>query len=378
MNTFKKCSIFLALALPMVGQAATLVTASGNVTLDDTRVSVGQTITSGVITVASNAYSQLVLESGAIISVSHNSRFDVATETLLSGGVDVLAGESPVAIKVEDYQVKTDGFVRLRLCEKGCGSSKGIYGKVSQGEVIIEYLGGRAVFEDKPFYMKGRGERPQLQAVDADILAENNQLSAAALAKQSVALRLKEGLEAFKQGDNAKAVDLLAEVKQMAPTESIASYYRGLAFLELDNKESALVELQEYRQNDAAGAVQRDVNQLITLLLADKLQREVQQAISEEASISDAQLEPNTIAVQPFVNKGSPQFATLAKGIAAMIISDLSQVPGLKVLERQKVQKLLDEIRLNQSGLVEAEAMVKAGRLVRAEKVVFGNFEVQP
>ena len=34
------------------------------------------------------------------------------------------------------------------------------------------------------------------------------------------------------------------------------------------------------------------------------------------------------------------------KGIAAMIIADLDKVPGLKVLEREKVQVLLDEMNI--------------------------------
>ena len=87
--------------------------------------------------------------------------------------------------------------------------------------------------------------------------------------------------------------------------------------------------------------------------------------------------EPGSIAVEAFVNRGNAQYRAMAKGLAAMIIADLSKVPGLKVLEREKVQLLLDEAKLGDSGLADTASAVRSGRLMRAEKVVVGNFEVQ-
>jgi hypothetical protein len=58
-------------------------------------------------------------------------------------------------------------------------------------------------------------------------------------------------------------------------------------------------------------------------------------------------------------------------------IADLSKVPGLKVLEREKVQLLVNEAKLGDSGLADTASAVRSGRLMRAEKVVVGNFEVK-
>lgn len=60
-----------------------------------------------------------------------------------------------------------------------------------------------------------------------------------------------------------------------------------------------------------------------------------------------------------------------------MIIADLSKVPGLKVLEREKVQLLIDEMKIGDAGLADPKEAVRSGRLMRAEKVVVGTFEVQ-
>jgi hypothetical protein len=41
------------------------------------------------------------------------------------------------------------------------------------------------------------------------------------------------------------------------------------------------------------------------------------------------------------------------------------------------VQLLVNEAKLGDSGLADTQSAVRSGRLMRAEKVVVGNFEVQ-
>ena len=57
------------------------------------------------------------------------------------------------------------------------------------------------------------------------------------------------------------------------------------------------------------------------------------------------------IAVLPFNNGGSygqgkEDFDALERGIAGMMISELSQNPAARVVERQEIQRLLDEQNL--------------------------------
>ncbi len=216
-----------------------------------------------------------------------------------------------------------------------------------------------------------------LLARDTDLLSDDNQLELAAKSKLVLADQIKVGMDAFKAGQFSQAREVLLAVRETSPTEKIVSYYLGLIALELKDNDAALKHLQQYAIDDPQSARDRGVNQLVTLLLTNQLQNEVKQALQTESAISAEKPEPNTIAVQAFTNRGDPAYAALAKGIAAMVITDLSKVPGLKVLERQKVQKLMDEIQLSESGLVTQDTMVKAGRLIRAEKVVVGSFGVQ-
>lgn len=381
--------ILLALGLALASlstQAATLLSRSGAVELrSDERaieIAVGDTLPAHFqLRAADGAYAQFRFEDGSIVSVANDSVISVPDSAINAvqlerGGLDFLTATKRGQVSADDYLLSVEGFLRLRRCDKNCREERGLHGQVSAGEVIIEYPGGRAVMRDKPFLAPLQTARPFLLAAGSALLAENNQLSAAAQAKQGVADLLKEGLEAFKVGDYPRAERQLLLVMDASPTEFIASYYLGLTLLQLDQKERALQALQSYKSADPQGARERKVGELITLLLTDQLQREVKLAMQQESALQGTDIEPNSVAVQPFVNKGNPAYASLAKGIAAMVISDLSQVPGLKVLERQKVQKLLDEIQLSQAGLVDKDAAVKAGRIIKAEKVILGNFEV--
>jgi curli biogenesis system outer membrane secretion channel CsgG len=154
-------------------------------------------------------------------------------------------------------------------------------------------------------------------------------------------------------------------------------YYLGLIALQQQRNDDALRDLQQYVKEDPEGAKERDIAKLLTVLTSSELQREVQRAVSQEKDLSAQPPEPGSIAIQTFANQSAPEAAVLAKGFAAMVISDLSKVPGLKVLEREKVQKISDELRLNASDLVAPDSAVRLGRLMRAERVVVGNIGVE-
>jgi TolB-like protein len=85
------------------------------------------------------------------------------------------------------------------------------------------------------------------------------------------------------------------------------------------------------------------------------------------------------IAVLPFNNGGSygqgkEDFDALERGIAGMMISELSQNPAARVVERQEVQRLLDEQNLSAQGRVDPQSAAKVGKLVGARYTVLGTF----
>lgn len=85
------------------------------------------------------------------------------------------------------------------------------------------------------------------------------------------------------------------------------------------------------------------------------------------------------IAVFPFDNGGSygqerENFDALQRGIAGMIISELAAHSAARVVERDQLQKVLDEQNLGAAGRVEPQTAAKIGKLVGARYVVTGLF----
>ena len=85
------------------------------------------------------------------------------------------------------------------------------------------------------------------------------------------------------------------------------------------------------------------------------------------------------IAVMPFDNGGSygqdkENLDALQKGIAGMLISELSANPAARVVEREEVQKLIEKQNLGASGRVDPQTAAKIGKLVGARYVVLGTF----
>ncbi|MCD6262151.1 MAG: hypothetical protein J7J52_03915 [Deltaproteobacteria bacterium] len=80
------------------------------------------------------------------------------------------------------------------------------------------------------------------------------------------------------------------------------------------------------------------------------------------------------MAIFYFTNRtGNENLSVLEKGLAVMLISDLSQIEGLQVLERIRLQTLLDELNLSVSDLVDSQTTVRMGKLMGA-KYLLGKY----
>lgn len=86
-----------------------------------------------------------------------------------------------------------------------------------------------------------------------------------------------------------------------------------------------------------------------------------------------------TIAVLDFENNSlfsRDDYESLSQGLAEMMITGLNQSGGVRVVERQKLRSILDEIKLSQTGAISDESTLRAGRLLGARYLVFGGFLV--
>jgi TolB-like protein len=86
-----------------------------------------------------------------------------------------------------------------------------------------------------------------------------------------------------------------------------------------------------------------------------------------------------TVAVLYFNNSALVRRASyepLTKGIADMMIGNLISNPSIRVVERDQLQKILDELKLSSSGVVDAETAVRVGKVLGAHHILTGGFVI--
>jgi TolB-like protein len=81
------------------------------------------------------------------------------------------------------------------------------------------------------------------------------------------------------------------------------------------------------------------------------------------------------VAVLYFDNDtGDVAFEHLGKGLADMMITHLASVPSIRVVEREKLEELLKELKLQQTRYFDSKTGLKIGRGIGAEYAVTGAF----
>jgi TolB-like protein len=130
------------------------------------------------------------------------------------------------------------------------------------------------------------------------------------------------------------------------------------------------------------GQQSRQVRGYLTLLDREAAQRFARQAAARERSASGAAADRLQLALFPMANEGPggtrPTGSGFNRALMAMITTDLSRVPQLTVLERDKIDRLLDELKLSASGLLDPGTHGAPARLLGAGTVIAGAVYNEP
>ena len=82
-----------------------------------------------------------------------------------------------------------------------------------------------------------------------------------------------------------------------------------------------------------------------------------------------------TVAISYFDNtSGTKEYDPLSKGLADMLITDLSNVKSLKIVEREKLESLLKEIELGDGKFIDPNTAQKLGKGLGAGYMLTGSF----
>jgi TolB-like protein len=82
-----------------------------------------------------------------------------------------------------------------------------------------------------------------------------------------------------------------------------------------------------------------------------------------------------TVAVLLFDTGGKQaDLEPLREGLAQMLITDLAERPEIRVVERTRLEAIMDEQRLARSGKVDGASAARLGKLLGARALVLGSF----
>ncbi|MDM8524986.1 CsgG/HfaB family protein [Desulfococcaceae bacterium HSG8] len=166
---------------------------------------------------------------------------------------------------------------------------------------------------------------------------------------------------------------LLREAKKLRPDNYAVFYYLGLMYLKQGNPDKAMAEWESYLKIAPDDSKSATVREQLTVFRINQAKEYAREAVNGESQISEDQIRKHTLAVLNFNYSGPPAYNVLSKGITAMIITDLANIPQIHVVERVKMQALLEEIRLGQTGIINEETAVRAGKLLLARHIVRGE-----
>ena len=186
-------------------------------------------------------------------------------------------------------------------------------------------------------------------------------------------VKAKLGFAYLKTGQLNKSIAELQQALKIKPGDPYSILYLGMAYLNKEKFDKAIETWQLYR-NKKQPLVEKEIRRLSTLVQIAANQRAAKKAVAEEKTLVTVQPDANTVAVCYFQDL-SPDKSLRAfqKGLAAMVITDLSKIKLLKIVERMRLQALLAEMKLGQTGIVDQNTAPRVGKLLGAENLIVGN-----
>ncbi|MFQ5751996.1 MAG: CsgG/HfaB family protein [bacterium] len=183
------------------------------------------------------------------------------------------------------------------------------------------------------------------------------------------------GVAYYKTEQLDKALDKLQEAKTMQAADSKTIFYLGLTYESKDMLTEAINEYKNYKNLGRSRRFRNEISKRIKQLTTARVSGEIAEALTNEANLDVAAIPENTVAVLYFKNLGtSDELDPLQKGLAQMLITDLAKANKLKIVERLKLQKLLEELEFGTTGLVDENTAPRVGKLLGAHKLINGGF----
>ena len=157
-------------------------------------------------------------------------------------------------------------------------------------------------------------------------------------------LKRNLGVAYLRTGQHDRALAKLEEARALRPGDPRVHFFLADAHEALGDFEGALLAYRDYL--DAGGKNEASLQLRVRELARKRAGREIELALREEVSRA-VPSDSMTLAIPDFTNiSGSRQLSPLAKGLSAVVITDLRRVNGFRIVERERWHVLRSELEL--------------------------------
>jgi len=181
------------------------------------------------------------------------------------------------------------------------------------------------------------------------------------------------GVAFYEKGDLTKAEDAFKQANKIRP-DARTHLYIGLALEQQEMYDEAIKAYGVSLSLDPGGDTKKLIRAHLDQLISKRIEREVSLVLENESAIDVDTIPANTVAVVDFDGSNlSPELAPLARGLAEFTSIDLAKVKTLRAIDRLKIDVIMNELQLSQSGKVDASMAPRLGRLLGSYRLVTGT-----
>lgn len=213
---------------------------------------------------------------------------------------------------------------------------------------------------------------PALSAQGRDAIARLEEARAAR--PNNVAALRALGVAYFKADRFEDARTVLDQARRLDPRDGVSALYAGLSAEQLQDFTNAKAAYNAYLDVGRSRRVRNQIRERLVAMARLEVVAAAKAAVANETQLSQTAGDPRTVAVPAFRFQGPDTLlAPLERGLAELVITDLSHSSQLTIVERDRMQALADEIQLGESGRADASTAARAGRLIQAGRLISGG-----
>jgi len=181
------------------------------------------------------------------------------------------------------------------------------------------------------------------------------------------------GVAFYKKGNYIKGEDALKQANAINP-DARTNLFLGLIYEKQNDYKKALDAYAASLNLNPGKQTKSMITAHLDRLLYKKVQNEIAVVIENENDINTDTIPENTVAVVNFDGSQlDEEISPIAVGLAEFTSSDLAKVNSLTVVERLKIDVILDELELGRTGYVDIATAPRLGRLIGAKKIITGS-----